>query len=154
MCDCLRHKARLRNARRSRTKTQNPHTGTKQAWTISVEGRPEASVVTYAPSRHRDALHRQMAALNPRSALRGRPRDEDGPREARVASLHRLVSQVPEQRQDGSSKASEGLDIGTKGRAEDTCRYACRLQASRAAAAIQGVRAAPPAKDAAAGWMT
>jgi hypothetical protein len=45
-------------------------------------------------------------------------------------------------------------DIGMKGRAEDTCRNARRLEASRAAAAKPGMREAPPAKDAAAGWMT
>jgi hypothetical protein len=41
---------------------------------------------------------------------------------ARPASLHGLVGQVPEQRQGRGPKAPEELDIGTKGRAEDTCR--------------------------------
>jgi beta-lactamase class A len=44
--------------------------------------------------------------------------------------------------------------MSTKGRAEDTCRCARRLEASRAAAANQGVRAVSLAKDAAAKWMT
>jgi hypothetical protein len=47
-----------------------------------------------------------------------RPRDEGGPTEARPASLHRLVGQVPGQRQGRRPKDS--TDIGTKGRAEDT----------------------------------
>jgi hypothetical protein len=42
----------------------------------------------------------------------------------------------------------------TKGRTEDTYLYARRLEASRAAATNPGVRAAPPTKDAPAGWMT
>jgi hypothetical protein len=51
-------------------------------------------------------------------------------------------------------RPKDSTDIGTKGRAEDTCRYARCLEASRAAAANPGVRAVPPAKEAAAGWMT
>jgi hypothetical protein len=38
------------------------------------------------------------------------PRDEGGPRDARPASLHGLVGQVPEQRQGGGPKATKGLD--------------------------------------------
>jgi hypothetical protein len=51
-------------------------------------------------------------------------------------------------------RPKDSTDIGTRDRAEDTCRCARRLEASRAAAANPGVRAAPTAKDAAAGWMT
>jgi hypothetical protein len=49
-------------------------------------------------------------------------------------------------------RPKDSTDIGTKGRAEDTCRYARHSEVSRAAAANPGVRAAPPAKEAAAGW--
>jgi hypothetical protein len=57
-------------------------------------------------------------------------------------------------RAEAPRRTRDSTDIDTKGRAEDTCRYACRLEASRAAAANPGVRAAPPAEEAAAGWMT
>jgi hypothetical protein len=72
-----RHKARLRNVERSRTKSPKTQTrGVKQAKIISVEGRarpgvrvrPEAWVATFAPDRHRDVLLWQRATLSSRSA--------------------------------------------------------------------------------------
>jgi hypothetical protein len=50
----------------------------------------------------------RVAPAKGNAKLPERPRDESVPREARPASLHRLVSQVAEQRQ--GPKASEGLD--------------------------------------------
>jgi hypothetical protein len=54
----------------------------------------------------RDAVPWQRAALSFRSA----PIDEGNWREARPASVHRLVSQVPEQCQGRGPKAPEGLE--------------------------------------------
>jgi hypothetical protein len=58
----------------------------------------------------------------------------------------------PSSAKAGASRRSrDSTDIGTKGRAEDTCRCARRLEVSRAAAANPGMRAAPQAKAAATG---
>jgi hypothetical protein len=57
-------------------------------------------------------------------------------------------------RAEAPRRPKDSTDIDTKGRAEETRRYERRLEASRAAAANPGVRAAPPAKEAAAGWIT
>jgi hypothetical protein len=98
----------------------------------------------------------RVAPAEGNAELAERPQDEGGLREARPAGLHCLVGQVPKQRQgrDPKGPGPDSTDIGTKGGAKDTCRYARRSEASRAAAANPGVRAAPTAKDAAAGWMT
>jgi hypothetical protein len=67
---------------------------------------PEARVETYAPDRHRDALPRQRATLSSLSA----PQMKTARKRCRPASLHRLVSQVPEQCQGRGPKAPDGLD--------------------------------------------
>jgi hypothetical protein len=52
----------------------------------------------------------RVAPAKGNARLPERPRDEGGPREARPASLHHLVSQVPKQHQGRGPKAPEGLD--------------------------------------------
>jgi hypothetical protein len=71
-----RHIARLRGAKRSRTRNSKPTHGARD--------RP-----TQPPKC---------------------PQDEGGPRDARPASLHGLIGQVPEQRQGWGPKAPEGLN--------------------------------------------
>jgi hypothetical protein len=69
-----RHKARLRNAKRSLKKPKIHKWGAKSAYTTSAEGRarpririrPEARVATYAPERHR--VSRQRATPRSQSA--------------------------------------------------------------------------------------
>jgi hypothetical protein len=104
----MKRKAKLNNKPKTHTR------GSKQAETTLGEGRartrtgvrPEARIAMHAPDRHRDALPRHRATLK----LPERPRDESGPREARTTCLHRLVSQVAEQRQGRGPKAPNGLD--------------------------------------------
>jgi hypothetical protein len=108
--------------------------------------------VTYAPDRHRDALPRQRATLSSRSAPEMKAaRERPGP-PACTAWSAKSPSSV---RAGAPRRPKDSTDIGTKGRAEDTCRYARRLEASRAAAANPGARAAPTAKETAAGlgWL-
>jgi hypothetical protein len=123
-----RHKARLRYAKRSRTKKPQTHTrGAEQAQSTPVEGRaktrigvqPAACVATYV-------AHGCVTPAKSNAKLPELLRDESGPREARPASLHCLGSQGPdaEQRQGRGPKASkDATDIGTKGRADDTPVY-------------------------------
>jgi hypothetical protein len=145
------HEARRRNSKQSRTKNPKP--------TFRVQDRPKPPQSRLGKTAHRgpaSGSHRarptqeRVAPCRSSAKLPELPRDESGPREAKPASLHRLVSQVAEQRR----APRRPKDSNNIGRAEDTCRYAHRLEAYRAAATNRGVRAAPPAKDAAARWMT
>jgi hypothetical protein len=105
----------------------------------------------YAPDRQRNALTRQRSTLSPRSAPEMKAARERPGLPACTAWSAKSPSSV---RAGVPRRPKDSTDIGTKGRAEDTCRYARRLEASRAAAASPGAHAAPPAKEAAAGWMT
>jgi hypothetical protein len=81
-----------------------------------------------------------------------RLRDVSGPRKAGPASLS---AKSPSSVRAGAPGCPKDMtDIDMKGRAEDICQYARLLEVSWAEAANPGVRAAPPAKDAAVGWMT
>jgi hypothetical protein len=159
-CHCT-NTPHSRATRREAKPNQKPQThtrGKRQASTTSAEGRarprigarPAARVATYAPDRHRDALPWQRATLRSRSAPEMKAaRERPGP-PAWTAWSAKSPSSV---RAGAPRRPKDSTDIGTKGRAEDTCRYARRLEASRAAAANPGARAAPTAKEAAAGWI-
>jgi hypothetical protein len=151
-------KATQRKAKPNQT-SQTHTRGVRQAYTTSTESwarprigvRPAARVATYVLDRHRDALPRQRATLSSRSAPKMKAaRDKPGPPACTAWSAKSPISV----RAGALRRPKDSTEIGTKGRAKDTCRYACRLEASRAAAANPGVRAAPRAKEAAAGWMT
>jgi hypothetical protein len=115
-----RHKSRVSNTMRSRTKTQNPKPNHGRKRSLS---RGPGKTAHRGPARglRRDACARltqgRVALAMGNAELPEYPRDEGGPREARPASLHPL---------------------DTRGRTEDTCRYVCHLEASRAAAANPG----------------
>jgi hypothetical protein len=109
-----------------------------------------------ASGTRRDARARptqgRVAPAKGNAKLLERPRDEGGPREARPASLLRLVGQVPEQRQGRGPKAPEGLDRHRReGQSGGHLPIRTPLGGVRAAAANPGVGAAPPAKEAAVG---
>jgi hypothetical protein len=142
-----RHKAKQRNAKK---KLQTQTRGTKQASTISVEGwarplirvRPAARVATHAPDRHSDALPLHRATLSSRSAPEMKAaRERPGPPACTPWSAG-LPSSI---RAGAPRRPKDSTNIGTKGRAEDTCRHAHRLEATQVAAANPGVRAAPSA---------
>jgi hypothetical protein len=118
------------------------------------------------PRRHRENAHRHTQT-NIEKKAGTRHTTNQGAQQNEPHSTNQRASwndrnrrlRKPHNQQSGakSEKPQEynmPTDIGTKGRAEDTCRHAHRLEASRAAAANPGARAAPTAKEAAAGWMT
>jgi hypothetical protein len=107
-----RHIARPRNAKRSRTKHPKPTHGVrdrpKQPQPRAGQDRASGS----GQRTRRDVRARptqgRVAPAKGNAKLPERPRDQGGPREARPASLHGLVGQVPEQRQGWGLKAPEG----------------------------------------------
>jgi hypothetical protein len=94
-------------------KTPKPTHGCKTGLNL---GRRPGKTAHQGPSRgsRRDVLARptqgRIAPAKGNAELPERPRYEGDPREARPASLHRLVIQVPEQRQGRGPKAPEGLE--------------------------------------------
>jgi hypothetical protein len=109
-----RHIARLRNAKRSRAKHPKPKRGARdrpEQFQLRA-GRDRASGP--ASGTRRDVRARptqgRVAPAKGNAKLPERPRDEGGPREARPASLHCPVGQVPELRQGWGLEAPEGLD--------------------------------------------
>jgi hypothetical protein len=138
--------------------TPNPHTGRETGLNNLSRGLGKTTHRSLAGGTRRDVRARptqgRVAPAKGNAKLPKRPQDEGGPREARPASLHGLVGQVPEQRQGWGPKAPEGLDRHRHEGQGGGHRRTRRLEASRAAAANPGARAAPTAKEAAAGWMT
>jgi hypothetical protein len=156
-----RHIARLCNAKRSRTKHPKPTHGARDRPKQPQLRAGETAHRGPASNMRRDVRARptqgRVAPAHGNAKLPERPRDEGGPRETRPASLLPVAwsAKSPSSVRAGAPRCpKDSTDIGTKGRAEDTCRYARRLEASQAASANPGVRAAPTAKEAAAWWMT
>jgi hypothetical protein len=106
-----RHIARLRNAKRSRTKHPKPTHGARNNLS---RGPMESAYRSPASGTRCDVRARptqgRVAPAKGNAKLPERTREEGGPRHARPGSLHSLVGQVPEQRQGRSLKAPEGLD--------------------------------------------
>jgi hypothetical protein len=94
--------------------TPNPHTGQETGLNNLSQGPGETAHQGAARGRRRDVCARQtqgrVAPAKGNAKLLERLRDEGGPREAKSASLHCLVGQVPGQRQGRVSKAPEGFD--------------------------------------------
>jgi hypothetical protein len=92
--------------------TPNPDTGRETGLNNLSRGLGETAHRSPASGTRRDVRARptqgRVAPAKGNAKLPERPRDEGGPREARPASLHGLVGQVPEQRQGRGSKAPEG----------------------------------------------
>jgi hypothetical protein len=106
-----RHKARQRNAKRSRTQNPKPTHGAHNRPQPPPRARQAcASGSGRGPRRDVRARLTQghVAPTKGNADLSRAPRDEGSPREARPASLHRLVSQVPAQCH--GPKAPKGLD--------------------------------------------
>jgi hypothetical protein len=80
-------------------------------------------VATYAPDRHRDALPQQRATLSSQSAPEMQAAPERPGPPAYTAWLTKSLSSV---RARAPRRRKDSTDIGTKGRAEDTCQYARR----------------------------
>jgi hypothetical protein len=108
------HIARLRNSKRSRTKHPKPTHGardrSKQPQPRSGRDHAAGSGQRHASRRTRPTDTGTRCPAKGNAKLPERPRDEGCPREARLASLHGLVGQVPEQRQGRGPKAPTGLD--------------------------------------------
>jgi hypothetical protein len=104
------------------------------------------------PDQHTDALPRNRAMLSSQSAPEMIAAQESpGP----PACLHRLVSQVAEQRQGQGPKVPKGLDRHWhEGQGGGHLPIRAPLGGVPGNGRKPGVRAAPPAKGAAAGWMT
>jgi hypothetical protein len=128
------HSKAMQREAKPNQKPQTHTRGARQAQTTSAEGRarprigvrPAARVATYAPDRHRDALPRQRATLSSQSAPEMKAaRERPGP-PACTAGSAKSPSIV---RARAPRRPKDSTDIGTKGRAEDTCRYARRLEA-------------------------
>jgi hypothetical protein len=94
--------------------TPNPHTGRETSLNNRSRGPGKIAHRSPASGTRRDVRARptqgRVAPAKGNAKLPERPRDEGGPREARPASLHGLVGQVPEQRQGRGPKAPEGID--------------------------------------------
>jgi hypothetical protein len=94
--------------------TPNPHTGRETGLDNLSRGLGKTAHRGPASGTRRDVRARptqgRVAPAKGNSKLPERPRDEGGPREARPASLHCLVGQVPEQRQGRGPKAPKEID--------------------------------------------
>jgi hypothetical protein len=144
-------------ASQAEPKTPNPHTGPRVGLNHLSRGRRKTANRGPARGSCRDVRARPtQARVDPakgKAELPEHPRDVGGLREARPVSLNRLASQVPENRQGEGPKTPEGADRhGHKGQGGGHLPIRAPLggvNQSRAAAANPGVRAVPPAKDAA-----
>jgi hypothetical protein len=107
--------------------TPQTHTGRKTGLNSLSRGLPETAHRGLASGTRCDVRARPIqgcvAPAKGNAKLPERPRDEGGPRKGRPASLHRLVGQVPSSVRAGAQRRpKDSTDIGTQGRAEDTCR--------------------------------
>jgi hypothetical protein len=88
---------------------------------------PEARVAAHASDQHRDVLPRQRATLSSQSA----PEMEAAQERPAPPACTPLSGKSPSSVRAGApGRPKKSTDICMKGRADDTCRYAYRSEAS------------------------
>jgi hypothetical protein len=104
----------------------------------------------YAHYQHRDALPRHRAKMSSQSAPKMKPARERPGSPAYTAWSTKSLSSV---RVGAPRRPRTRTTLAQRAERRKTCHYACRLETSWAAAPNLGERAAPPSKEASAGWI-
>jgi hypothetical protein len=120
-----RHTARHATQSEDKPDTPNPHTRRETGLNNLSRGPGETAHQSPAGGTRRNVRARptqgRVAPAKGNAKLPERPRDEGGPREARPASLHGSAKSPSSVRARAPRRPKDSTDIGTKGRAEDTC---------------------------------